>query len=156
MMSSRFMAPAYSRAVCATSPNHWPLCDKPSRAGNLPRRTATHRMNLNVGQGVSPALFPAVPFPGCIILEGAGETHCPTLRPARFRGSKRALLVRGILSRRAGVSQDRGGAVQIHPLPPTGCSIHQHQHGGLLGRLYHVLKLAVFGAWLLALDRKST
>jgi hypothetical protein len=30
--------------------------------------------------------------------KGTGETHCPTLTAARFRGSKRDLLIRGILS----------------------------------------------------------
>jgi hypothetical protein len=30
---------------------------------------------------------------------------------------------------------------QSHPLPRFGCSMHQHQHGSLLGRLYHILDL---------------
>src|ERR1035441_3327639 len=55
-------------------------------------------MNLNVGQCVSPAL-PWVRQAGKGTAgKGAGETHCPMLRPAQFRGSKRELLVRGILS----------------------------------------------------------
>ena len=33
------------------------------------------------------------------------------------------------------------------------CSIHQHQHGGFLGRLHHDLKLAVLGARFLELGR---
>jgi hypothetical protein len=40
---------------------------------------------------------------------------------------------------------------KLHGPPPSGCSIHQHQHGGFLGRLYHVLKFAVLGAWFLEL-----
>src|ERR1017187_70825 len=52
-------------------------------------------INLNVGQCVSPPRSSAGNPPG-----GAGETRCPTLTSTRFRGSKRELLVRGILSPR--------------------------------------------------------
>ena len=39
-----------------------------------------NRAAVNVGQCVSPAPFSAVTVPVHLILDGAGETHCPTLR----------------------------------------------------------------------------
>jgi hypothetical protein len=39
-----------------------------------------NRGGVKVGQCVSPAPFSAAPFPVYVILDGAGETHCPTLR----------------------------------------------------------------------------
>ena len=57
-------------------------------------------MNLKVGQCVSPAPCRITQTGKEAAEKGAGETHCPTLTPARFRDSKRELLIRGILSLR--------------------------------------------------------
>jgi hypothetical protein len=55
---------------------------EPAPVGSL--RPPRCHINLDVGQCVSPARSSAGNPPG-----GAGETHCPTLTPARFRGARR-------------------------------------------------------------------
>ena len=63
-----------------------PPAKRGERVGERIPRTSNSRLDplnwagLNVGQCVSPAPFPAVPFPACLTQGGAGETHCPTLR----------------------------------------------------------------------------
>ena len=63
-----------------------PPAKRGERVGERIPRTSNSRLDplnwagLNVGQCVSPAPFPAVPFPAYLTQGGAGETHCPTLR----------------------------------------------------------------------------
>ena len=80
----------------------------------------TLSMNLKVGQCVSPTPFSAARVPVYVILDGAGEAHCPTLTPARFRGSKHELLIRGILSPRFAGGEREKPPVADSSAPPSG------------------------------------
>src|ERR1039458_8524893 len=78
---------ALVRIPAGVKPTHHALISRQDDGGSdvLP-------MNLNVGQCVSPALSSAGNPPG-----RAGETHCPTLTPARPRYRASLLLINRLL-----------------------------------------------------------
>src|SRR5262245_12021269 len=80
------------------------------------RHMAKLFMNPNVGQCVSPATRLAWGRS-----DGAGETHCPTLSPPRFRGSRREMFRRILTPARV----EGSGGCWRRTLNPEPCYRHR-------------------------------